>query len=133
MSGHQLSDHLYFYDDTCSVYLIQRGHRGLLIDCGTDLEPADVRQAGVDQVEQLLLTHFHRDSVCRRTKLATARCPGDDSVHRAQVLGGVRPLAGQLRYLRQLYLLLSDLWPVIRHPFRSLSRSKFQVLRENSG
>lgn len=61
MPMHQLSPHLHWTDDTCSVYLLRQGERGLLIDCGTDLRPSHLADAPGVQVERLLLTHFHRD------------------------------------------------------------------------
>lgn len=57
----QISEHLTWIEDTCSVYLIRQGDAGLLIDCGTDFMPADLRGSPVRRVERLLLTHFHRD------------------------------------------------------------------------
>src|SRR4051794_1156960 len=72
-----LSKHLFWIEDTCSVYLLERGGKGLLIDCGTDLRPhtlisefgpaiAPENEPGFDPakgmvIEKLLLTHFHRD------------------------------------------------------------------------
>ena len=39
------SEHLYWIDDTCSAYLVTDGEAGLLIDCGTDLAPEELRGA----------------------------------------------------------------------------------------
>ncbi|MEZ4864600.1 MAG: MBL fold metallo-hydrolase [Caldilineaceae bacterium] len=61
MVSQQLTPNLTWYDDTCTVYAIRQGNAILLIDCGTDLRPADLSSNGKSQVEQLLLTHFHRD------------------------------------------------------------------------
>ncbi len=57
----QCSDHLYWIDDTCSAYLVINGETGLLIDCGTDFLPEALGESPAGAVEQLLLTHFHRD------------------------------------------------------------------------
>ena len=57
----QCSEHLYWIDDTCSAYLMTDGEAGLLIDCGTDFSPEALRGSPAARVEQLLLTHFHRD------------------------------------------------------------------------
>ena len=56
-----ISPHLYWTADTCSVYLLRDGERGLLIDCGTDLRPSHLADNPGVQVDRLLLTHFHRD------------------------------------------------------------------------
>ena len=62
MMFRKLTDHLFFIEDTCSVYGITVGDKSLLIDCGTDVLPGRLAEAGVRQVERVLLTHFHRDS-----------------------------------------------------------------------
>ncbi len=56
----KLTDHLFFLEDTCSVYRITIDDKTLLIDCGTF--PTKLEADGVRQVDQILLTHFHRDS-----------------------------------------------------------------------
>ncbi|MCZ6676659.1 MAG: MBL fold metallo-hydrolase, partial [Candidatus Poribacteria bacterium] len=56
----KLTDHLFFIEDTCSVYAICVDDKLLLIDCGTHLTPEEFP---IDNclVERILLTHFHRD------------------------------------------------------------------------
>jgi glyoxylase-like metal-dependent hydrolase (beta-lactamase superfamily II) len=62
---HHLTPRVFWVQDTCTVYGV-RGATGLaLIDCGTDLTAGDLATEGA--VEELLLTHFHRD------QCATAR------------------------------------------------------------
>lgn len=57
----KLSDNLFLLEDTCNVYLVRDGNRGLLIDFGSgkilDFLPA----LGVTQVDWVLHTHHHRD------------------------------------------------------------------------
>ena len=57
----QLSKNLFWIKDSCNVYLIKRGRGGLLIDCGTQTPSLRLDQFGIDHVDQVLLTHFHRD------------------------------------------------------------------------
>jgi len=64
----RLSDHLFRYEDTCSVYGIEAQSKTLLIDCGTDLRPA-----AVSGVERVLLTHFHRDQCAGLAQWANAQ------------------------------------------------------------
>ncbi len=52
-----LSEHLFWTEDTCSIYRVSRNGRVLLIDCGTRFLPGP--QTG--PVDRVLLTHFHRD------------------------------------------------------------------------
>ncbi len=61
MAIQPLSPQLFWLEDSCSVYGVRQGDACLLLDCGTHLRPVDLQQAGVGQVERLLLTHFHRD------------------------------------------------------------------------
>ena len=56
----KLTDHLFFIQDTCSVYGVTANDKTLLIDCGTS--PTKLETNGVQQVDQVLLTHFHRDT-----------------------------------------------------------------------
>lgn len=56
-----LTPHLFWTEDSCTIYGIHRDGATLLIDCGTDLTAADLQRAGVAPVDLLLLTHFHRD------------------------------------------------------------------------
>ena len=51
----QITEHLYYANDTCSVYIIESDDGFCLIDCGTDRVGRDL------PVERVLLTHFHRD------------------------------------------------------------------------
>ena len=57
----RISDHLYTFDDTCSVYAVVNGDATLLIDCGTHLNSSAIDAAGLPPVDHVLLTHFHRD------------------------------------------------------------------------
>jgi len=56
----QLSDHLFWVKDTCSVYGVITDGGALLIDCGTHFPGGDPLPR-LPRVERVLLTHFHRD------------------------------------------------------------------------
>ena len=58
---HRLSEHLYVFEDTCLVYLITEGERGILIDCGSGDILDALPSAGITRVEHVLHTHHHRD------------------------------------------------------------------------
>lgn len=58
---HTLTPNLFWLQESCTVYALQRGNATLLIDCGTDLTAADLETEGLAPVDALLLTHFHRD------------------------------------------------------------------------
>ena len=57
----KLTEHLYWVADTCSVYVLRVGDRTLMIDCGSSWPLPALEEAGIRPVDQLLLTHFHRD------------------------------------------------------------------------
>src|SRR5262249_24741023 len=57
----RLSPSLFWYRDTCNVYLVKRGDRGLLIDFGSGGVLAHLAEAGVREVEWVFHTHHHRD------------------------------------------------------------------------
>src|SRR5262245_60215953 len=68
----RLSPSLYWFQDTCNVYLITRGDRGLLIDFGSGAILEHLDEAGVTGIEWVLHTHHHRDQ-CQGDHLLEAR------------------------------------------------------------
>jgi glyoxylase-like metal-dependent hydrolase (beta-lactamase superfamily II) len=62
-SLNQLSENLYLFEDSCNVYIVKQGDRALLIDFGTGDVLERLSEVGVNQVEQVLVTHHHRDQV----------------------------------------------------------------------
>ena len=59
----KLSDSLYFFADTCNVYVVRSGSEAVLIDfgCGDVLDK--LPEIGVERVAAILITHHHRDQV----------------------------------------------------------------------
>jgi glyoxylase-like metal-dependent hydrolase (beta-lactamase superfamily II) len=57
----RISDNLYVLEDTCNVYLIRDGNRGVLIDFGSGAILNHLAELGVSRVDWILHTHFHRD------------------------------------------------------------------------
>lgn len=70
----RLSDNLYVFRDTCNVYVLKNGDRGLLIDFGSGAVLEHLGEAGVTKAEWLLHTHHHRD-----------QCQGDDRAVEARI------------------------------------------------
>jgi glyoxylase-like metal-dependent hydrolase (beta-lactamase superfamily II) len=68
----RLSPSLFWYRDTCNVYLLARGERGLLIDFGSGGILEHLHEAGVREVEWVLHTHHHRDQ-CQGDALLDTR------------------------------------------------------------
>jgi len=71
----RLSDSLYLFRDTCNVYLLKDGERGLLVDFGSGAVLEHLGAAGVTKVEWLLHTHHHRDQCQGDHRAAEARIP----------------------------------------------------------
>src|SRR5215208_2976044 len=61
MTLHRLLPNLYWFADTCNVYLLVDGQRGLLFDFGSGQILDHLHEAGVAEVEWVLHTHHHRD------------------------------------------------------------------------
>lgn len=57
----RLSPNLYWFGDTCNVYLLKDGAYGLLFDFGSGGILDHLHEAGVEHVEWVLHTHHHRD------------------------------------------------------------------------
>ena len=57
----KLSDNLFLFCDTCNVYVIRDGDRGLLIDSGSGNILDNLDQLGISQIDWVLHTHHHRD------------------------------------------------------------------------
>jgi glyoxylase-like metal-dependent hydrolase (beta-lactamase superfamily II) len=57
----EVSRNLFWFRDTCNVYLLRAGSAGLLIDAGSAAVLDHLHEIGVEQVEWALHTHHHRD------------------------------------------------------------------------
>ncbi|MDP7238364.1 MAG: MBL fold metallo-hydrolase [Candidatus Latescibacteria bacterium] len=56
-----ITDHLFWLQDTCSVYLLKKHEKTFLIDCGTHVNSESLKEITSTPVDTILLTHFHRD------------------------------------------------------------------------
>ena len=56
-----ITEHVTWFEDTCSVYVVTHGDGSLLLDCGTVLQSSNLAAAQLPPPELVLLTHFHRD------------------------------------------------------------------------
>ncbi len=57
----RISDNLYRYKDCANVYIVKSGDKALLVDFGTGDVLERLGEIGVETVEEVLLTHHHRD------------------------------------------------------------------------
>jgi glyoxylase-like metal-dependent hydrolase (beta-lactamase superfamily II) len=63
---------VYEFQDTCNVYAIVKGNKAILIDFGSGKVLNVLPSVGVQQVDWILHTHFHRDQT-QGDELATAQ------------------------------------------------------------
>lgn len=59
----QLQQDLFLFRDTCNVYIIKKGDRALLIDFGSGAVLNALKGMGINHIDRLLHTNYHRD-VC---------------------------------------------------------------------
>jgi glyoxylase-like metal-dependent hydrolase (beta-lactamase superfamily II) len=57
----EVSPSLFWFRDTCNVYVVREGAVALLIDAGSAAVLDHLDEVGVEQVEWVLHTHHHRD------------------------------------------------------------------------
>jgi glyoxylase-like metal-dependent hydrolase (beta-lactamase superfamily II) len=57
----KLSENLFLLEDTCNVYLVRDGNRGLVIDFGSGKILDYLQGLGITRVDWILHTHHHRD------------------------------------------------------------------------
>ncbi len=72
MTWTQLSEHLYVWPDTCNVYCVTDGDRGLLIDAGSGTVAEHLGEIGVSEIDWVLHTHHHRDQCWGTHRFADA-------------------------------------------------------------
>ena len=71
----KLSENLYLLEDTCNVYLVRDGSRGLLIDFGSGNILKYLSGLGISKVDWILHTHHHRDQCQGDYKAAERSIP----------------------------------------------------------
>jgi glyoxylase-like metal-dependent hydrolase (beta-lactamase superfamily II) len=70
----RLSENLFLLEDTCNVYLVRDGDRGLLVDFGSGKILDSLPGLGVTGIDWILHTHHHRD-----------QCQGDQEAVRRRI------------------------------------------------
>src|SRR5947208_9723597 len=110
----KLSENLYVLEDTCNVYLVRDGSRGLLIDFGSGKILDYLPGLGVSRVDWIVHTHHHRD-----------QCQGDyRAVERAI------PIAAPA-HERHLFADAENFWRNRRVFHLYYVRNDFNTLTEN--
>jgi glyoxylase-like metal-dependent hydrolase (beta-lactamase superfamily II) len=68
----RISENLFAFEDTCTVYIVRDGARCVLIDFGSGKVLDHLQGLGITQVDHILHTHHHRDQ-CQGDLKAAAR------------------------------------------------------------
>jgi glyoxylase-like metal-dependent hydrolase (beta-lactamase superfamily II) len=56
-----IQPNIYRLQDACNVYLLKSGNSGILIDAGSDRLAAALESVGVENIDWILHTNYHRD------------------------------------------------------------------------
>jgi len=64
-----IQPNIYRLKDACNVYLLKSGNSGILIDAGSGKLAGALESIGVEQVDWILHTHYHRDQCLGSAKL----------------------------------------------------------------
>ncbi len=68
----RISENLYAFEDTATVYIVRDGSSCVLIDFGSGKVLDHLRDLGINKVDHILHTHHHRDQ-CQGDQKAVAR------------------------------------------------------------
>lgn len=109
-----ISPSLYLFRDTCNVYLIRQGRRGLLVDFGSGAILEHLPALGVEQVDWILHTHHHRDQCQGDFKAVARRIPIAVPAHEHHLFADAENFWRNRRIFHLYY---------VRNNFNTLSRS----------
>ncbi len=57
----EVAKEVFFFEDTCHVYILREGNKAILIDYGSGEVLKYLHEIGVEQVTDIMITHHHRD------------------------------------------------------------------------
>ncbi len=118
----KLSDNLFLLEDTCNVYLIRRGDRGLLVDFGSGKILDFLNDLGVTRVEWILHTHHHRDQAQGDPLAVAQRVPIAVPEHERQFFEAVENF-WRNRRIFELYDMKNDFFSLTQNvPVAALLR-----------
>ena len=63
MEFKKISENVFLYEDYVNVYAIVHDNKAILIDFGSGKILAHLSEIGVEEVDYVLHTHYHRDHV----------------------------------------------------------------------
>jgi glyoxylase-like metal-dependent hydrolase (beta-lactamase superfamily II) len=118
----KISENLFLLEDTCNVYLMRKGARGLLIDFGSGKILEFLPDIGVSQVDWILHTHHHRDQAQGDLRAVARRIPIAVPEHERQFFEAVENF-WRNRRIFELYDVKNDFFSVTKNvPITALLR-----------
>jgi glyoxylase-like metal-dependent hydrolase (beta-lactamase superfamily II) len=130
-----LSQNLYVFEDTCNVYLVKDGDRGLLIDFGSGRMLELAPDLGVAGIDWILHTHHHRDQAQGDAKAVERRIPIAVPAHERHLFEDAENF-WRNRRVNHLYSVRNDFFtltrnvPVARllHDYETFRWGRYQFL-----
>ncbi len=110
----KLSDNLFLLEDTCNVYLIRQGDRGLLIDFGSGKMLDFLSDLGVSGIDWILHTHHHRDQAQGDGRAVAQRIPIAAPEHERQFFEGAENFWRNRRVF-ELYDMRNDFFSLTKN------------------
>jgi glyoxylase-like metal-dependent hydrolase (beta-lactamase superfamily II) len=110
----KISENLFVLEDTCNVYLIREGSRGLLIDFGSGAILSHLGELGVSSIDWILHTHHHRDQAQGDYIAAAQRIPIAVPVHERHLFEAVENF-WRNRRIFELYTVRNDFFSLTRN------------------
>jgi glyoxylase-like metal-dependent hydrolase (beta-lactamase superfamily II) len=124
----RISDNLFVLEDSCNVYLIRDGHRGVLIDFGSGRILDHLTELGVTQIDWILHTHHHRDQA-QGDQAATARgIPIAVPAHERHLFEDVERLWANRRIF-ELYQVRNDFFSLMQNVRVNAVLRDYEVFR----
>ncbi len=118
----KISENLFLLEDTCNVYLIRKGERGLLIDFGSGKILDFLPDLGVSRIDWILHTHHHRDQAQGDWRAVAQRIPIAVPEHERQYFEAVENF-WRNRRIFELYEVRNDFFSLTQNvPVTALLR-----------
>jgi len=102
-----IQPNIYRLKDACNVYLLKSGNSGILIDAGSDKLAGALESIGVEQIDWILHTHYHRDQCLGSVNLKNTGTK--IAIGKADAFYLQRAVSGSAVNLSDRYLLSDDL------------------------
>jgi glyoxylase-like metal-dependent hydrolase (beta-lactamase superfamily II) len=124
----RISENLFVLEDTCNVYLIRDGDRGLLIDFGSGAIMRHLGELGIAGVDWILHTHHHRDQAQGDPLAAAQRIPIAVPAHERHLFEDAENF-WRSRRIFELYDVRNDFFSLTRNVPVAASLHDYETFR----